>query len=979
MKRLQLVRKKLLPLLLCMAVAGSQVSVMAADVGGFSDSAEGFDEEWAEDTQTQSAEAEDTTEIAEENTTENTGIPDEQTEDSAGAADGDTEDIALQSSGENTETPEISEKSYSDSQESDSREDTFGDGEESFGDASDSGESGIEYIKGRPLTEEEEQEQLAPFDNLTFYSTAMEIGNDVDEVPMGRAAAYPSYYNAADQGYVTSVKNQEPYGMCWAFGMASLLETSFLTQGLGAYDLSEEHLAYFFANRKNDPLGNTYGDVNKHMGTDDKGNADYHEGGNDLLASMFLSTWSGMTTEGDVPLATDSTHTQKTGVTPAASKAYNAAAYLKNAYFSDYSVNAMKKLLVANNSVTVMYNAQNAYYNASTAAYSYPASTKNVNHVVTVVGWDDNYSAKNFRASSKVKGDGAWIVKNSWGTGWGKSGYFYMSYEDKSVSELVAATAVNTPKYRNNYFYDGTSGLGSIRMYAGEQLSTVFRASAGNGKAESLGEVTLSSMSANNSYTVQVYTNLKDASDPTSGTPAYSTPVSCSQPMAGVMTFQIPEVLLSQNSLYSIVVTNAGSTYIKYCVEAEVSYGWCSFSPSIVSGQSFLRYNAEDTWMDAVEFNPSVTPRIKAHTRTLSSAARMQLSSSEISLYSGDQKTLNASATRSEMDASGIVWESSDISVAAVNGSGVVTAKNPGTATITCYGKNARGIRAACKVTVKLRQTTGVKLVSKAFNRIRISWKAVPGCNRYAIYRWDERGNSKKMATVTADVVTWQDTAVKTGSTYTYRIRASYVRSGKKTVYGAASSPLSAKAELGKARAVAKAVSGPCNRVSWKKVSGASGYYIYRKLQGKSWVRIGTVNNKVLSWQDTEIEGITSYAYAVRPYKNVDGKKVLGGYQASSYILSYPELQKISCVRKTSRGLKICWKAQKKADCYQIYRKTGKGSWKKISTVSGGSRSSFEDKTAKKGTTYYYAVRAGIKTSGGRVLCGGYAAKSAKR
>ena len=103
-------------------------------------------------------------------------------------------------------------------------------------------------------------------------------------------------------------------------------------------------------------------------------------------------------------------------------------------------------------------------------------------------------------------------------------------------------------------------------MYAGEQLSTVFRASAGNGKAESLGEVTLSSMSANNSYTVQVYTNLKDASDPTSGTPAYSTPVSCSQPMAGVMTFQIPEVLLSQNSLYSIVVTNAGSTYIKYCV-----------------------------------------------------------------------------------------------------------------------------------------------------------------------------------------------------------------------------------------------------------------------------------------------------------------------------------------------------------------------------------------------------------------------------
>ena len=141
MKRLQLVRKKLLPLLLCVAVAGSQVPVMAADVEGFSDSAEGFNEEWSEDTQTQSAEAEDTTETAEGNTTENTGIPDEQTEDIAEAADGDTEDIALQSSEEDTETPEISDGSSSDSQD-----DIFGDGEESFGDASDGGESGIEYI-----------------------------------------------------------------------------------------------------------------------------------------------------------------------------------------------------------------------------------------------------------------------------------------------------------------------------------------------------------------------------------------------------------------------------------------------------------------------------------------------------------------------------------------------------------------------------------------------------------------------------------------------------------------------------------------------------------------------------------------------------------------------------------------------------------------------------------------------------------------
>ena len=95
--------------------------------------------------------------------------------------------------------------------------------------------------------------------------------------------------------------------------------------------------------------------------------------------------------------------------------------------------------------------------------------------------------------------------------------------------------------------------------------------------------------------------------------------------------------------------------------------------------------------------------------------------------------------------------------------------------------------------------------------------------------------------------------------------------------------------------------------------------------------------------------------------------------------MSYPSLQRISSVKKTSKGLKLCWKVQKKADCYQIYRKTKNSSWKRISTVSGGSRSSFEDKTAKKGITYYYAVRAGVKTSAGKLLCGSYAAKAAKR
>lgn len=80
-------------------------------------------------------------------------------------------------------------------------------------------------------------------------------------------------------------------------------------------------------------------------------------------------------------------------------------------------------------------------------------------------------------------------------------------------------------------------------------------------------------MSGNNSYTIQVYTDLQDSGDPTSGTPAYATPFSCTQSMAGVMTVQIPKVVIRQNSLYSIVVTNAGNSIVQYCVEASANYG----------------------------------------------------------------------------------------------------------------------------------------------------------------------------------------------------------------------------------------------------------------------------------------------------------------------------------------------------------------------------------------------------------------------
>ncbi len=56
--------------------------------------------------------------------------------------------------------------------------------------------------------------------------------------------------------------------------------------------------------------------------------------------------------------------------------------------------------------------------------YPYPGSTKNINHVVVIVGWKDDPSIGN---------GGYWICKNSWGTEWGYNGFFNIEYGSLNI------------------------------------------------------------------------------------------------------------------------------------------------------------------------------------------------------------------------------------------------------------------------------------------------------------------------------------------------------------------------------------------------------------------------------------------------------------------------------------------------------------------------------------------------------------------
>lgn len=462
----------------------------------------------------------------------------------------------------------------------------------------------LDYILGRPMTDEERQAQLAPLQDLVAFAPEAEVDSNVD---IATYALYPEYYNSASEGMVTSVKNQKSTNLCWAFSLASNLETSLLTRGLGYRDLSEEQLAYFWANRVNDPLGNTPND--KLIRT----KSDYHGTGNGRVASFFLSTWSGMTNEEKVPF-------QTSAVTWPDSLAYDTDAYMEDAVFSEYTVDRTKQLLMEYNSVSAMIymDSNGRYYLADTAASSYPKSGL-VNHAVTIIGWDDNYSKDNFPSASGVQNNGAWIVKNSYGSTWGDKGYFYLSYEDKSLTNLVCNTAVTSPAYPNNYFYDGASaGVNSFALNTDENgyyISNIFKATAGNGMDEELGEIVTAAYQDNTDFQIQIYTDLTNPSDPTSGTPAYEETVSYTQPLAGIHTIHLETpVKIPQNTLYSVVVKILGRSQKYFVEKSNSASNWFTVSAGIDANQSFYSLNGEN-WKDAA--SGSFCFSLKVHTKTL--------------------------------------------------------------------------------------------------------------------------------------------------------------------------------------------------------------------------------------------------------------------------------------------------------------------------------------------------------------------------
>jgi len=91
----------------------------------------------------------------------------------------------------------------------------------------------------------------------------------------------------------------------------------------------------------------------------------------------------------------------------------------------------------------------NAYFSSATSSYYFDGSDYS-NHAVAIVGWNDSYDRNNF--NNVPPGDGAFIVKNSWGADWGEDGYFRIAYSEMNndVKFGFATIAYTNPADSSN-------------------------------------------------------------------------------------------------------------------------------------------------------------------------------------------------------------------------------------------------------------------------------------------------------------------------------------------------------------------------------------------------------------------------------------------------------------------------------------------------------------------------------------------------
>jgi len=435
------------------------------------------------------------------------------------------------------------------------------------------------------------EERPEPF--YGYISPPMDLSH-LDAIPAEgilKSGALPDSFDWRDQGKVTSIKYQLPCGTCWVFGTTSVLESAVLIGENTGYDFSEQSVA-LCVDRSWVYL---YDDADEPCGIS-------HGGGWSWLAAEVLIK-KGAVSESCNPYNPSGLQCNGAcvcdGCTPV--KIVNGYRYVTG----DQSQTGLIKEVVYNQGPVTMayYDDESHEYIDTTYGYGtvYDCATcAAANHMVSIIGWDD--SVPHF----ETPGTGAWLVKNSWGTYFGNSGYFWLAYDSSCMEEISYLEYKDYEPNEKLYYWD-EAGMVDDHGYEDPSawMANIFTSTQDG----SLTHVDFWTTSNNAQYDIYVYLDgdisngLQNQVASQSGTCQefgyYSIPLTSPVSLTSGQPFTIAVKMTTPGYNRPIPVEKVIGGFVEPTIQGEVSY---------------KRYADTDAWVDLFPqgFNACLRARVRS-------------------------------------------------------------------------------------------------------------------------------------------------------------------------------------------------------------------------------------------------------------------------------------------------------------------------------------------------------------------------------
>ncbi|WP_369027416.1 C1 family peptidase [Mycoplasmopsis synoviae] len=408
------------------------------------------------------------------------------------------------------------------------------------------------------------------------------------------------FFDARDYNLVTSVKHQGNEGLCWAYTIASILETNMLKNNIGNYTKNsldiDEHAIDYVSNSWNhnaDKL-NLNSDAQQWGGIFGEGNYLSHA----FTGLMRNTSPIFQTNQNEFPKFDNPT-----------------IAKIKNAVKVNPTVEDIKLAIAKYGSVGFAYsfNAMNLHPNTiwynepNSSIVNKPADQRNIkNHASVIVGWDDTYYESNFGPERPTR-RGGFIVKNSWGTKMHSQGYFILSYDSLDlIHEVMAVEVEKNDAYKNTYYYDTKNSFSLFATLDTKErtMANIFPVKKANDEVvEKLKSINFALRGLNITAKIKIYVKDSLMSNPEDGELKLTQTVQI--PNSGEKGFYTidldKEIILNKGQYFSIIVdvTNEGEKVVDLMASGETR--------EILS---FYKYKNE--WVNSK--NGYVVFGIKAHT-----------------------------------------------------------------------------------------------------------------------------------------------------------------------------------------------------------------------------------------------------------------------------------------------------------------------------------------------------------------------------